>query len=48
MLVLSLVVLGSSIGVFGSVTGLVPDESHRLTIEDGALVTSLVADNHRC
>ncbi|MFC6976576.1 hypothetical protein ACFQL1_20790 [Halomicroarcula sp. GCM10025709] len=40
VLVLSLVVLGSSIGVFGSVTGLVPDESHRLTIEDGALVTS--------
>ncbi|MFC7078504.1 hypothetical protein [Haloarcula halophila] len=39
--VLSLVVLGSSIGVFSSVIGLVPDDSHRLTIEDGSLVTTV-------
>ncbi|WP_324761087.1 hypothetical protein [Haloarcula montana] len=40
VLVLSLVILGTSLGVFGSVTGLVPDDSHRLMIEDSALVTT--------
>ena len=39
-LVLSLVVLGSSLAVFGSVSGIVPNETHELTIDDGALIAT--------
>jgi len=39
-LVLSLVVLGSSLAVFGSVSGVVPDRTHEFAIEDGALVAT--------
>lgn len=39
-LTLSLVVLGSSLAVFGSVTGAVPDRPHEFAIEDGALVAT--------
>ncbi len=44
-LVLSLVVLGSSLAVFGSATGAVPDRTHELAIEDGSLVAT--ADGHQ-
>ena len=39
-LVLSLIVLGSSLAVFGSVTGIVPNETHEFNITDGALVAT--------
>ncbi|EMA26743.1 hypothetical protein C443_00202 [Haloarcula argentinensis DSM 12282] len=39
-MVFSLVLLGGSLAVFGSVTGVVPDEPHELDIEDGAIVAT--------
>ena len=39
-LVFSLVLLGGSLAVFGSVTGVVPDETHELEVKDGAIVTT--------
>ncbi len=39
-LVFSLLILGSSLGVFGSVTGIVTDETDEFDIEDGALVAT--------
>lgn len=39
-LVFSLVLLGGSLAVFGSVTGVVPDDPQEFDIEDGALVAT--------
>jgi len=39
-LVLSLVVLGSSLGVFSSVSGIAPDETHEFAIENNALIAT--------
>jgi len=47
-LVLSLVILGGSLAVFGDVTGIVPGETHEFDIEDGALaVTTDDGHQHR-
>ncbi|KAA9396673.1 hypothetical protein Har1130_18790 [Haloarcula sp. CBA1130] len=43
-LVFSLVLLGGSLAVFGSVTGIVPDETHEFDIEDGSLVATTGAE----
>lgn len=39
-LVFSLVLLGGSLAVFATVTGTVPNDTHELDIEDGALATT--------
>ncbi|MFC5279271.1 hypothetical protein ACFPM1_10975 [Halorubrum rubrum] len=46
VLVLSLAVLASSVAVFGSVTGIAPDETHEFTVEDGAVVATTGSGQH--
>ena len=40
VLVLSLIVLGSSLAVFGSVSGIVPDDTHEFAVEDDTLIAT--------
>jgi len=40
VLVCSLILLGGSLAVFGSATGIVPDDTHEYDIEDGALIVT--------
>jgi len=40
VLVSSLIVLGGSLGIFGSVTGIVPNDTHEFDIDDGALIAT--------